>query len=169
MPFAGGALGGSRVRAPGRVVDDPDLADRLKALQRAMGIRRTIDVIELPDLSTAATAGWRRPVILLPQDWRSWNQHERNAVLAHELAHIARADYAAGLLSRLALALHFYHPVARWMLRRLLLQQELAADALGAHFSGGREAYLAVLSRMALRQEGASCWPAGRSCRQREL
>ena len=147
-------------RRRGRVIDDPDLADRVRALQYAMGVHRSIEVRELPDLSTAATAGWRRPVILLPEDWRSWNQQERNAVLAHELAHIARADYAAGLLSRLALALHFYHPVARWIFGRLLLQQELAADALGARFSGGREAYLAVLSRMALRQERVSCWPA---------
>ncbi len=144
----------------GRVIDDPDLVDRLKALKHAMGIRRTIDVIELAELSTAATAGWRRPVILLPEDWRSWNDLERSAVLAHELAHIARSDYAAGLLSRLALSLHFYHPVSRWMFRRLLLQQELAADALGAQFSGGREVYLAVLSRMALKQERALSWPA---------
>jgi hypothetical protein len=147
-------------RRRGRVIDDPDLVDRLNGLQHAMGICRAIDVLELPHLATAATAGWRRPVILLPEDWRSWNENELGAVLAHELAHIARADYAVGLVSRLALALHFYHPVSRWMFGRLLLQQELAADALGAYFSGGRAVYLAVLSRMALRQEKASCWPA---------
>jgi BlaR1 peptidase M56 len=82
-------------------------------------------------------------------------------VLAHELAHIQRSDYLMGLLARLALAFHFYHPMVRWMAARLLAQQELAADAIGARFAGGRGAYLAVLSRMALRQDGRiSGWPA---------
>ena len=48
------------------------------------------------------------------------------------------ADYATGLIARLALALKFYHPLVRWMAGRLQMQQELAADALGARFAGGR-------------------------------
>src|SRR2546421_256342 len=82
--------------------------------------------------------GWRRPVLLLPVDWRSWDAPERRAVFAHELAHIVRGDYAAGLLARLAVVLNSYHPLVLWMAGRLQLQQELAADALGARFAGGR-------------------------------
>jgi hypothetical protein len=44
---------------------------------------------------------------------------------------------------------------------RLQLQQELAADAVGARLAGGRESYLLSLSRMALTQDGRSpSWPA---------
>ena len=47
------------------------------------------------------------------------------------------------------------------MAGRLQLQQELAADAVGARFAGGRASYLLALSRLALRQDGRSpCWPA---------
>ena len=120
-----------------------------------------VELREVPDLTTPATAGWRRPVILLPDDWRSWSDAERRAVLAHELAHIVRGDYAAGLLARLAVVLNDYHPLVRWMAGRLQLQQELAADAMGARFAGGRARYLVALSRLALRQDGRSpCWPA---------
>jgi hypothetical protein len=99
--------------------------------------------------------------LLLPDDWRSWDTGERLAVLAHEVAHIQRRDYLAGLAAQLALALHFYHPLVRWTAGRLLLQQELAADAIGARFAGGRGAYLLALSRLALKQDGRfPRWPA---------
>ena len=115
----------------------------------------------MPDLTTPATAGRRRPVVLLPDDWRSWSDAERRAVLAHELAHIVRGDYATGLLARLAVVLNYYHPLVRWMAARLQLQQEQAADALGARFAGGTTRYLVALSSLALRQDGRSpCWPA---------
>ena len=59
------------------------------------------------------------------------------------------------------MALNYYHPVVRWIAGRLQLQQEQAADALGARFAGGRASYLVALSRLALEQDGRSpCWPA---------
>jgi hypothetical protein len=126
-----------------------------------MGYRRTVELREVPGLSTPATAGVWRPVILLPGDWRTWGASDRRAVLAHELAHVLRRDYAAGLLARFAVSLQFYHPLVRWMAGRLQLEQELAADALGARFAGGRGSYLVALSRLTLRQDGRSpCWPA---------
>jgi hypothetical protein len=133
----------------------------LDELRASMGVRPSVELREVPDLTTPATAGWRRPVLLLPVDWRSWDASERRAVFAHELAHIIRGDYAAGLLARLAVVLNSYHPLVLWMAGRLHLQQELAADALGARFAGGRTSYLVALSRLALRQDGRSpCWPA---------
>ena len=112
----------------------------LDELRRAMGCRRRVELREVSDLTTPATAGWRRPVVLLPDDWRSWDDSERRAVLAHELAHVVRGDYAAGLLARVAVVLHVYHPMVHWMAGQLQMQQELAADAMGARFAGGRRA-----------------------------
>jgi beta-lactamase regulating signal transducer with metallopeptidase domain len=142
-------------------IEDPRLLEMLQTLQRAMHCPSGIAVRESSALTTAATVGWLRPVVLLPHDWSEWKETERRAVLAHELAHVWRRDYVAGLLAQLALALHFYHPLVHWLVRHLHLQQELAADKLGAQFAGGRCAYLTALARLALRQEGAGpCWPA---------
>ena len=44
---------------------------------------RPIEIRESPELSTAATIGWRRPLILLPAGWRAWNQQQVRAVLSH--------------------------------------------------------------------------------------
>lgn len=135
-------------------VSDRDLIALRDELAAALGVARPVEVREARDLPGPAAAGWLRPVVLLPADWRSWGDAERRAVLAHELAHVARGDYAAALLARAAVALHFYHPMVRRIAGRLLLQQEQAADALAARLAGGGAAYLAALSRLALRQDG---------------
>jgi len=143
-------------RARSRPVDDPEMLASLEDLRRAMEIQAVVSLREADDLGTAAVAGWRRPVILLPIGWRSWRDDERRAVLAHELAHVFRGDYASGLLARLALALHPFHPLVRRIAGELWVQQEQAADALAARFAGGRSGYLAALSRLALMQDGRS-------------
>ena len=116
-----------------------------------MGCRRRVELREHSALGAPAAAGWLRPVVLLPADWRDWDEAELRAALAHELAHVRRSDYLLGLLARLGLALHFYHPLLYWLAGRLRLQQELAADGLAAPVAGGRDAYLRGLARLALR------------------
>jgi hypothetical protein len=141
-------------------VDDTDMARLLEEVRASMGCRRRVEIRETPDLTAPATAGWWNAVILLPEDWRSWDGHERRAVFAHELAHVCRDDYFTGVVARVALALHFYHPLVHWLAARLQVEQEVAADALGARFAGGKALYLQSLSRLALRQDGRRpCWP----------
>jgi beta-lactamase regulating signal transducer with metallopeptidase domain len=119
-----------------------------------------VEIRESPELTAPAMAGWRSAVILLPEEWRSWDGDERRAVLAHELAHVCRDDYITGVVARAAVALYFFHPLVHWLAARLRLEQELAADALGSRFAGGRARYLQSLSRLALQQDGRlGCWP----------
>lgn len=156
-----GLWGVQRCVRQSRPVDDPGLNALLQELQGSLGCRRRVEFREAPELTSPATAGCWRVFLLLPDDWRSWDEPERRAVLAHELAHVCRNDYATGVVARLALALHFYHPLVHWLTARLQWEQELAADALGARFAGGRSRYLLSLSRLALRQDGRiPCWPA---------
>jgi hypothetical protein len=99
--------------------------------------------------------------VLLPLEWRDWTAEQLRAVLAHEIAHIARHDFLACVLAQAGLALHFYHPLVHWLVRRLRLEQELAADAAAAMATGGRAAYLQSLAELALRQsERPLGWPA---------
>jgi beta-lactamase regulating signal transducer with metallopeptidase domain len=153
------AIGHARRRS--RPVAEPDLLRLVDELRSALGVARPVAVRESADLTTAATAGWRRPVLLLPADWRGWTETQRRAVIAHELAHVGRGDFAAWLVARLSVALHFWHPLVRGLARRLHLQQELAADAAAARLAGGRPAYLRALAELALRSDRrAHGWPA---------
>jgi beta-lactamase regulating signal transducer with metallopeptidase domain len=146
-----------RCQTKSQSIDDFVLHTLLTTLRSQMGCGQAVEVREAADLGGPVTVGWRHPVVLLPPQWRQWSSEELRAVLAHELAHVSRLDYAAWLVARFSVALHFYHPLAHWLASRLHLQQELAADALGAMHSGGRQAYLRALARLALRQEESLC------------
>jgi hypothetical protein len=142
-------------------VEDRVLLDLIDELRAAIGGPASVELRELHELSAPATIGWLRPVILLPTDWRGWDESERRAVLAHEWAHVCRRDYLAALVAHFCVAVHFYHPLVYWLASRLHLQQELEADALGARCAGGSGLYMRALANLALRQEGRPlAWPA---------
>jgi TonB family protein len=78
-------------------------------------------------------AGFFRPVILLPESSKSWTPARREAVLAHETAHIRRRDPAILLAAQLATVFYWVHPLCWLALARLRAESERACDdaALG--------------------------------------
>ncbi len=124
-----------------RPVNEPDMLKLVEQLQAALGVKAPVAVHESADLTTAATFGWHRPVLLLPPDWNAWTTEQRRAVVAHELAHVSRGDFAAWLLARFSVTMQFWHPLVHALAGRLQLQQELAADAAAALLAGGRPAW----------------------------
>ncbi|MDE2506615.1 MAG: M56 family metallopeptidase, partial [Planctomycetota bacterium] len=147
-----------RLRRDAVPILDAALASELKLLLEDAGASRSIAVEarESRALATAATVGGRRATLFLPTHWHDWTADERRVVLAHEVAHIVRGDYAAGVWAQVSLALQFVNPPAHLLASRLRLDQELAADALGAQLAGGRQAYLVTLARLALRLDDHS-------------
>ncbi|MGH7201210.1 MAG: M56 family metallopeptidase, partial [Planctomycetaceae bacterium] len=157
----GGAWAVARCRRRARPLTDAALLEQADLLRAELGCRAAIELRETDSLLTAATTGWRRPAILLSLRWREWTDEELRAVLAHEIAHVRRRDFPAVCLAQCVTVLHFYHPLVHWLARRLRLDQELAADALAASVTGGRDRYLRTLAEMALRQSDERLsWPA---------
>ena len=145
-----GLLAIRRLRGRCSPITDHQLDHDLHQVQAELRFSRPLDVRESSEIASPATVGFRRPALLLPADWRDWAPEERRAVLAHELAHIERGDYLAVVLAQVCLLLHIYNPLAHWLVGRLRLEQELAADARAARLAGGQRPYLATLARMAL-------------------
>ena len=137
-------LGGSRP------IENDALTAKFLQLQKQLGLKKKVSLRESPDLPTPATVGWRSPSILLPKNWPDWSAAEAEAVLAHELSHVASRDYLAWIVARLAVAIHFYHPLVHWLAGRLQLEQELAADAMAVRLVGDRKQYLHSLASLAL-------------------
>ncbi len=89
-----------------------------------------VEIRELQDLRSPMAAGVLNPVVFVPTSWREWPEESRRAVLEHELAHHRRRDPLWRLLVELVCAVHWYHPLVRWMARRFLMQCEYACDAM---------------------------------------
>src|SRR5207249_6589724 len=70
-----------------------------------------------------------RPVIALPGDFAErFNLAQQEAVLAHELAHLASGDPVWYGLANLATALLWWHPLVWWVRRQLHFASEQAPD-----------------------------------------
>ena len=148
-------------RAGSRPIAEAALPELVDVLRAELGCRRPIELRQSDTLVTAATIGWRRPVVILPADWTGWTDDQRRAVLAHEIAHVRDGHFLGVLCGHLGLMLHFYHPLVHWLVNRLRLEQELAADAAAAGVMGGQRKYLNAIAELALRQSDRSLvWPA---------
>ncbi len=156
-----GLLAVRAYRLRSRAIEDAGLLESAEIVRAELGCRRRIELRQSDALVTAATIGWRRPILLLPAEWRRWTDPQRRAVLAHEIAHVRAGHFLGVLCGQLGLLLHFYHPLVHWLMGRLRLEQELAADAAAAGALGGRQEYLSAIAELALRQpDRALVWPA---------
>jgi WD40 repeat protein/beta-lactamase regulating signal transducer with metallopeptidase domain len=137
-----------------RPVRDRAWADCLRSLARCYGAR-AVGLRESPAIPSPLTLGLLRAVILLPPGRRRWLAGQRTLILGHELAHVRRHDFLAGLVAEAAACLCWFHPLARWLAGRLRLEQEYAADAWVASATDAT-AYVRCLARLALEQ-GPGC------------
>ena len=101
---------------------------------RRLGLSRTPALFVSRHAVMPMTWGVRRPRIMLPASALDWPTERLRAVLAHELGHVARADWLVHLVAQLACAVYWFHPLFWWAERSLGRETELAADdeALGA-------------------------------------
>lgn len=112
-------------------------------LQRPVALR-LVDSIDSP-----ASAGWWRPVVLLPTALITRMPQELiEALLAHELAHIRRHDYLVNLMQGVVEALLFYHPVTWWLSRQIRNEREHIADQLAAEATGEPRRLALALSHL---------------------
>jgi beta-lactamase regulating signal transducer with metallopeptidase domain len=123
----------------------PRLLSEYADSARHHGIRLPVKVRITDALSSAATIGWMRPVILLPCDAKHWPQGRARAVLMHELAHVARRDCLTQLVSQLACALYWFNPMIWLAARHIAAESELACDDLVVGLGVSRTAYATVL------------------------
>jgi D-alanyl-D-alanine endopeptidase (penicillin-binding protein 7) len=121
----------------------------LARMARRFGIRRKVRLRVVDTLPSPVTAGWWRPVVLVPAALLSGMPPELlEALLAHELAHIKRYDYLVNLLQNAIEALLFYHPAVWWISHRIRAERELIADDFAARQLGEPRRLALALSEL---------------------
>jgi beta-lactamase regulating signal transducer with metallopeptidase domain len=102
----------------------------LRETARCLAVRRRVALLESSRCTIPMTWGLRRPMVLLPTASRAWPGERRQAVLAHELAHVKRGDCLAQLVAQAARAVYWFNPLVWLAWRRLLAESERACDDL---------------------------------------
>jgi beta-lactamase regulating signal transducer with metallopeptidase domain len=83
--------------------------------------------------------------VLLPVAYARWDMPMRQAVLAHEGAHVARGDFYIQLLSQLNRSIFWFNPLSWWLHARLSTLAELASDDAAIEALGDRPGYASIL------------------------
>ena len=168
--FVTGWMLTQRLRRSSRRIEDSRLLQSV-----AGGVRRAPVLLESDQLAVPITLGWRSPSILLPASWRKWEQAQLDAVLAHELSHIYRGDYATLLLSSLNRCLFWFSPLSWWLDRHLRDLAEQASDDCALRATADHARYAEVLlgffealhnSRGRIRWQGVAMASSGRANRR---
>ena len=118
------------LRARADVLVDGHWLSALARAQRRMGFKHGTALLTSNELASPISWGLMRPVILL--NTRAVEASgEAEAIIAHELAHVARMDWVKLLLARVATALFWFNPLV-WMLAREAhqLREEAADDSV---------------------------------------
>jgi biopolymer transport protein ExbD len=106
-------------------------------LRRPLGLGR-VSLQVWPGLRGPIAFGLWWPTVALPADFASrFTPAQREAMLAHELAHLAARDPFWLALADAILALAWWHPAVWWARRRLRVAGEAAADEASALVPSG--------------------------------
>ena len=133
------------LRARADVLVDGHWLSALARAQRRMGFKHGTALLTSDELASPISWGLMRPVIVL-NNRAVEASGEAEAIIAHELAHVARLDWIKLLLARFACALFWFNPLV-WVLAREAhqLREEAADDAvLGANIADTDYAQLLV-------------------------
>jgi len=105
--------------------------DKLKSLKNKLQIEKKIDLMQSKYIKTPLTIGYFKPIILLPVGLLSGiPQDQLEIVLAHELAHIKRADYLLNILQSIIEVFFFFNPAVWLISNQIRKEREYLCDDL---------------------------------------
>jgi GWxTD domain-containing protein len=118
----------------------------LDDLGRRIGVRRAVELRSSSRGDSPFTAGWRRPVIVMPlATIAGLPADQLEAILLHELAHIRRFDYVAEWGLQAMETLFFYHPAVWWMTAMVRRERERSCDDMAIAAGADRACYARAL------------------------
>lgn len=146
---AGGWLQLERIRQQAAVAIPPEIERAFHRMHHRLNIGREVALrISGEVISPLAMGLWHTTVILPVSAVLRLSAAELEAVLAHELGHIRRWDYAVNLLQTAVESVLFFHP-AVWRLSRTVRERrEICCDEIAVQACANPIVYAQALLRM---------------------
>jgi beta-lactamase regulating signal transducer with metallopeptidase domain len=120
----------------------------LRICKRINVSRRVILRVSDQVISPMAMGVWRATVILPMSAVLRLTTEELEAVLAHELGHIRRWDYACNLLQTALETVLFFHPAVWWLSRKVRDRREVCCDEIAVKSCSDPLVYAQTLLRL---------------------
>jgi TonB family protein len=150
-----------RLREAGALASPTEADVELQTLVQAGAEIRYVDAVGQP-----VTFGILRPVVLLPASLRALPVPVQRAVLAHELWHVRRRDWAWVVGEEILRGVLWFHPAIWWLISRVQASREEVVDELTVLLTSSRRSYVEALLAFADRPP---LFPAAPFARRRHL
>jgi beta-lactamase regulating signal transducer with metallopeptidase domain len=139
--------------------------DAYQATCRRLGMVRNVRLAAHDEITTPVCVGAVRPVILWPAaDKDCFNRRERDAAMAHEVAHLRRYDEWVNVAAETWRALTWFFPPVHWTIARFRREQEFLCDDLAARELDSAADYAEMLLKLTPVRLGPNvmCFEIGR-------
>ena len=119
----------NRIRSTMRSARPLTTGREAASLERLTGSRSAVDLVLAAHPMEPAVFGVLHPVISLPIGMADrLDDHELDAVLAHELCHIRNCDNLLAAIHTAISAIFWFHPLLWWIGARIVEERERACD-----------------------------------------
>jgi TonB family protein len=126
--LGGGLVANLRIRRAAEPLDDPAWTAVVAEGCGQVGLQHPPPIRISQTIAVPAVSGVLKPALLLPPDAREWSDSCRQVVVLHELSHLKRRDCLVQLLSDVARAFYWFHPMIHKAAARLRDEREQACD-----------------------------------------
>lgn len=139
-----------RLRASAMAQAPEAVSAAFQRISQALGLRKTVLLRVSNAIGSPVTVGALRAIVLLPVSAVTLlGPDELEVVLAHELAHVRRADFLWNLVQTLVETLFFFHPAVWWIEKKVSLEREMACDDAVIAETASPRAYAECLTHLA--------------------
>lgn len=119
---------------------------KLAQLLKSLRMRQPVRMAESGLVKIPMVMGTLKPVILLPMGLLSrLPGDEIEAILLHELSHIARRDYLVNLLQSFTEALFFFNPALMWLSALIREERENCCDDMAISVTRSKSKFINAL------------------------
>lgn len=127
-----------------------NLAARVRQMKHSLGHRNAATIVASPDVEVPLVLGVVSPLVLIPSRLvAALDARDIELLVAHELAHVERRDYAVNIGQIILEIVFFFHPVTWWLSSRVREEREHCCDARALEITGDgddmRKRYIAAL------------------------
>jgi beta-lactamase regulating signal transducer with metallopeptidase domain len=151
--MAGGYFLTYRLKNTGLIPVKGDWEMRLQKLAVAMEIQKKIKLFESAKVDIPLVIGFLKPVIIIPVGTIARIPFDQlEMILAHELAHIKRADFLVNLLQSVVETILFFNPFVWWVSAIIRQERENICDDLALQTSGKRISLAKALAALSSNQ-----------------
>jgi len=123
-----------------------DWQGKLDWLREKLVIRQAVELLESARVQTPVAIGMLKPIILFPIGAvNQLSARQVESILAHELAHIRRHDYAVNILQSIVEVVFYFHPAVWWLSGIIRTERENCCDDIAVALNGDSMGYAKAL------------------------